>query len=445
MLSTNFESRTEPATSVTVYRLTDGKRPTIHRFYDTSPISPSGRFVALTEFPYDDRLPAPGDQARVFVLDLETAEEVYSTVTSAWDTQVGAHAQWGDSDAALYFNRLDTADWTPYGVKVDIFSRSEDRLANTVYMVSPDGSTALSPCLRRIGITQPGYGVVVPTDLIKRNRGASVDDGLYSTDTQSGRSQLLASFADLLGQTGLQQTRANSSGAFYGFHVKWNPQGDRVMFVMRFAHDSAGVGKTDNYLFTLSPDGRDVALALGPDEWEGGHHPNWCPDGRSIVMNLIYPRPADWRVRSSALASRIARRLGFRYFPRSRRLSLVQMDHRGDDFRILAPSSVGSGHPTVDPSGKLLITDAYPSEEVAFADGTVPIRGIDIDADVETCLLRVNTRPRFAGSKNEWRIDPHPAWDRSGQLITFNGSKDGCRSVYVADLSSIVNDIGSYS
>ena len=83
MISTKFETNTEPSTSIKVYRLTDGNRPTIHRFYDTSPVSPSGRYIALTEFPYDDRLPVPGDQARVFVLDLETAEEVYSTLTSA--------------------------------------------------------------------------------------------------------------------------------------------------------------------------------------------------------------------------------------------------------------------------------------------------------------------------------------------------------------------------
>ncbi|MCV7269132.1 hypothetical protein [Mycolicibacterium doricum] len=379
------------------------------------------------------------------MLDLETAEEVYSTLTSAWDTQVGAHAQWGDTDDALYFNRLDSADWSPYGVKVDFIARREDRLDTTVYMVSPDGSAALSPCLRRIGITQPGYGVVVPTDRIKTNRGASAEDGLYSTDTASGRSRLLISFADLISQAGIRQGQSHSSGAFYGFHTKWNPQGDRVMFIVRFAPDSARVGKTENYLFTLAPDGRDVALALGPDEWEGGHHPNWCPDGRSIVMNLIFPRPAGWRMSSSTLAGRIARRLGFRYFPRARRLSFVRIDHRGRETRILAPSSVGSGHPTVDPSGKLLITDAYPSEEVAFEDGTVPIRAIDIAADVETCLLRVNTRPQFVGRNNEYRIDPHPAWDRSGKIITFNGSKDGCRSVFLADLSPFIDNLQSDS
>ncbi|TFV58189.1 hypothetical protein E4P42_12525 [Mycobacterium sp. PS03-16] len=378
------------------------------------------------------------------MLDLETAEEVYSTLTSAWDTQVGAHAQWGDQDDALYFNRLDP-DWVPYGVKVDITERREDRLEHTVYMVSPDGRAALSPCLRRIGIAQPGYGVLVPTNLIKRNRGASAEDGLYSTDTASGRSRLLISFADLMSNVGLKRRERDLSGGFYGFHTKWNPQGDRVMFIVRFAPDSGRVGKTENFLFTLAPDGRDVALALGPDEWEGGHHPNWCPDGRSIVMNLIHPRPASWRMSTSTLASRIARRIGLRYFPRARRLSFVSIDHRGEHKRIIAPSSVGSGHPTIDPSAKLLISDAYPSEEVAFKDGTVPIRGIDIASEVETCMLRVDTRPRYVGRNNEYRIDPHPAWDRSGNFITFNGSMNGCRSVFLADLSPIIDKLGSDS
>ena len=38
----------------------------IHRYCDSSPFSPSGRFLAVTQLPREDRLPRPGDVARVF-------------------------------------------------------------------------------------------------------------------------------------------------------------------------------------------------------------------------------------------------------------------------------------------------------------------------------------------------------------------------------------------
>ncbi|KMO80466.1 TolB family protein [Mycolicibacterium obuense] len=439
MISDKFKSWTEPSSSVKVYQITDGARPAIHRFYDTSPISPSGRYIALTEFPFDDRLPSPGDRARVFVVDLHTGDEVYSTTTAAWDTQVGAHAQWGKSDECVYFNKMDTESWIPYGVKVDIFKRIEQRLAFTVYMISPDGSRALSPCLRRIGIAQPGYGVMAPAEKIPRNDGASMEDGLFVVDTETGHARLLISFKDLLSRAGC--VARPEPGGYYGFHVKWSPSGDRIMFIVRFKPESAGVGKTQNYLFTLNADGSDPVLALSPEAWEGGHHPNWCPDGRSIVMNLIHPRASSWRLRGANLATRIARKLGVRLFMNSRRLSFVKIDERGRKIDVAAPGIVGSGHPSIDPSSRLLVSDSYPSEEPAFGDGTVPIRGINLSTGEETCLIRIDTRPRYNGTNSEYRIDPHPAWELAGTRITFNGSVHGCRSVFVADLADLLSTL----
>lgn len=438
MISSQFDSWIEPVSGVVVHKITNGLRPTIHRFYDTSPISPSGRYIALTEFPFEDRLPAPGDQARVFVLELSTAREIYSTFTAAWDTQVGAHVQWGASDEQLFFNRMDTAHWQPYGVKVDIQTNAEVRLEHSIYMISPDGLRSLSPCLKRIGLSQPGYGVITPADSVTRNVGISADDGLYSVDTSTGRSDLLISIAELFDSARLTHLIRHLRGSLYGFHVKWNSTGDRVMFIVRFVPDSERANTTKSYLFTLNPNGGDVALALTPEQWEGGHHPNWCPDGRSVVMNLIYPRPADWRISAFRIVSLLTRKLGIKYFPRARRLSFVLFDGYGGNFRHAAQGVTGSGHPTIDPSGRLLISDAYLNEEVAFEDGIVPIRGVDLATGTESYLMRVNTEPKFTGSRNEYRIDPHPAWDRSGRYVTINASVNGCRSVFIVDLADVL-------
>jgi hypothetical protein len=85
-----------------------------------------------------------------------------------------------------------------------------------------------------------------------------------------------------------------------------------------------------------------------------------------------------------------------------------------------------------------VLTDAYPREPVAYGDGSVPIRLIDLDAREETTLVRVPT-PLVVGPNEALRVDPHPAWDRSYQLIAFNAFLDGTRRVCVADLGSLVS------
>ncbi|MHC5035401.1 MAG: hypothetical protein ACYTFZ_10230, partial [Planctomycetota bacterium] len=59
-------------TTVPVRCVTPGFDGAIHRFFDTSPISPSGRYLALTRFLREDRPPSPSEAAEVVLVDLQT-------------------------------------------------------------------------------------------------------------------------------------------------------------------------------------------------------------------------------------------------------------------------------------------------------------------------------------------------------------------------------------
>jgi hypothetical protein len=161
MISENFSNYIAFSPAVPVWRVTDPSKPTIHRFFDSSPISPSGRYIALTEFPFQDRLPLPGECASVVVTDLQTGSIIYHTDTAAWDTQTGAHVQWGSDDNSLLFNRMDQDIWKPYGISVDPLTGIEFKLGGTIYHVSRDGNYSVSPDLVKITIAQAGYGVHV--------------------------------------------------------------------------------------------------------------------------------------------------------------------------------------------------------------------------------------------------------------------------------------------
>ncbi len=434
-----FPAYTQFNPAALVVRVSPHGVPAIHRFYDTSPISPSGRYVAMLRFPYEDRLPSPGDEAEVLVVDLTTNEIAYRAPTAAWDTQVGAHVQWGSKDEALFFNRIDTKIWRAYGVCANIFTGEERALAGTVYMISPDGRFSATPSLEKIALVQLGYGAHVPDLAGRENRGAPSDDGLFLVDTHGDRHQLLLSFAEMYERLfhHFKGIRLDSGG-FYGFHTKWSPSGDRILFIVRWRGDGDRRYHTRNYLLSVRPDGSDLTMAINATRWRAGHHPNWCPDGEHVVMNLSGEDYRALHVRIALFAARAARRLKIPFRPSIAQLRFMTFRYDGSEMHVIAPRHMGSGHPTMHRDGRYLLTDAYPSEPVSFGDGTVPIRLVDIEAGSVEDVIRMRTLPIFSGRYDELRVDPHPAWDASGRYLIFNGCPDGTRAVFVADMAALV-------
>lgn len=78
--------------------VTPSRRGVIHRFFDTSPFSPSGRYMALFQMPFEDRWPQPGDSGAVLLVDLQTGQTREIASTCGWEMQLGANVQWGGTD-----------------------------------------------------------------------------------------------------------------------------------------------------------------------------------------------------------------------------------------------------------------------------------------------------------------------------------------------------------
>jgi Tol biopolymer transport system component len=145
---------------------------------------------------------------------------------------------------------------------------------------------------------------------------------------------------------------------------------------------------------------------------KGGNHPNWCPDGEHVLMNLN------------------SQGTGIRF---------VRLAFDGSGCETLAPSIRGSGHPTLHPDNRHVLADAYPHEPVAYGDGTTPLRWIDITESREIALVRIRTRSDHEAATPALRVDPHPAWDRDYRRIAFNACPDGRRKVFVADLTTLLD------
>ena len=414
-------SQLDPA--VPVWCLTPERPGCFHRFFDTSPISPSGKYLAVFQMPFEDHTPEPGDKGNVVVIDLDSGEEVHVIPTAGWEPQMGANLNWGATDQQLYFNDVDTETWEAFAWQLDVVTGKKHKMEGTVYHASQDGKWLISANMRNMGRTQPGYGVVVPHELPQRNIGLSETDGFWLTNTETGKVERFFSIKELWKKADpAVKEFAPETHEIYGFHSKFNPQCNRLMVSLRWfpalEEPRWNMFKIDHSAvrfawITLKLDGSEVHCAVGPEEWEkGGHHGTWFPDGEHISMNLNIDREV---------------------------LRFVQVNQNGTGLRKMLNDVRGSGHPTVHPNGTHLITDTYTHEQgTSFGDGTIPLRWVDLRTGEEQCVVRIKTET--PADESVLRVDPHPAWDRTWRYVVFNGFVDGTRQVFVADMRSLLEN-----
>ncbi len=419
-MNKHFPKYEEFDPKVPVWCITADDNGCMHRFFDTSPISPSGRYLAVLQLPFEDRQPRPGESANVRVIDLETGQNQVVAETCGWEPQMGANINWGASDHELYFNDVDTDTWEPFAWKLDPITRKRQRMEGTVYHASPDGRWLISANLKTMRKTQPGYGVQVPDETVRANVGLVDGDGFYLTDTATGKKRLLASIKDLFTKADPPVLIGDPDQCeIYGFHSKFNPQSDRLMLSMRWfpAQDRPlwNMFKLDRSAVrfawvTMDLEGGQVHCAVGPEHWEkGGHHATWFPDGKRISMNLNIDRDG---------------------------LRFVQVDADGRNLKKMFDDVPGSGHPTVHRDNRHMLTDTYTHEKTAFGDGTIPLRWIDLKTGDEEVIVRINTKQPCPDGVI--RVDPHPAWDRSWRYVAFNGHVGGTRRVFIADMEGLL-------
>ena len=396
------------------WRVVGGARTT-HRFFDSSAISPSGRYVCATrtrrEGPADV---TPGDVAEVVVYDLQKKRKdrfpvVYRRPTAAWDAQLGAQVQWGASDDDLYFNDVvgTRGDGAPIvrGVRSDWQRGRETRLPTPVYHVTRDGARAAAPRdLAALRMTQDGYGVVATPAQLRHLE--TQKDGVHVLDLRTNATAFLELSALVAAAELEERPRAVAGGDArkgaechrHVFHVKWNAKGTRLLVVVRARGHGCPRGDA-NHALTVDPDGADVKVVA---TWlRDGNHPNWLEDGR-LSMNY------EGKV-------------------------CAFDDVEGASCQVL--SERASGHPVGVPGrGDLVVTDTYAKEHAAFGleAGEAALRVLS-GGDREAWLGVFPVAALGTMPTDVWRCDAHPAFDLKGRRLALNVWVRGSRRVAVTD------------
>jgi len=383
----------DPACAVVA--ITPPEQAHMHTYYDVCPWSPSGRELLCLRLGFEDREPAPDDRAELCVIDLKDRTVRVVAETAGWGFQTAAHQAWGRTDGTVYFNDK-RAGWAA-GVRLDLASGQRTWLDGPIWQVDPAERFAICTCLNRGRLTQRGYGMTFrPADELTNADRASADDGLYRVDLHSGRQSLLVSLAEVWE---VLPDREDLDGAvLYAFHCKLNPQADRILLVVRARFDD---GRFLASLVACRADGSGLRTVVPHRLWaRGGHHPIWHPNGRQVLMNLT---PTDAGMRFCLIDADTGR------------------------LEVLLDEPPGSGHPSIRPDGKLLLTD---QTRESGGVRTAAVRLVDLAEGTWRDLCAVRS-PAVGGSP--LRRDAHPVWDRTGRRVCFLAAPAGRRQLFIAD------------
>lgn len=396
----------------------------MHTYYDIVPWSPSGRYLAVTRLPFQDHDPVYGETADVCIVDLyeQTIQTVYTT--KAWGYQLGANLNWGKTDRYLYTN--DIIEGEGVCTRIDLETEEVFHYVGPMTHIAPNESHVIGFPLDKINASQRGYGMpeVPGKDVQNIPVGPALKtEGIWKTDLKTNIKSLIVSIYDFYEKVPNKDDFKDR--AFYLFFSKYNRQGTRCNEFLRGVMPNPPKGQPQWMQMALNhkPDGSDINMAVTygvyppmedwhrwrPDWKSGGHHIAWTPDGDHFTMNLV---------------------------PDGKTMRFCYFKYDGSEFKVLSEKILGGGHPTMEKTGKYLVTDAYPTESMVSSNKEVPIRLIDLDTEKEKNICTVYTLGKEVGGT--LRCDAHPCWDWNYQKVCFNGAPEGKRQVFIADLESVL-------
>jgi hypothetical protein len=401
--SYNFEPYLSDSSSVPATKITPDDGYYVFTYFDVCPFSPSQRYLATTRLPFQNRLPVLGDTADVCVIDLQeqTIETVYTT--KSWGYQTGALLNWGATDRHLYTN--DVIDGRAVCVRIDLESGEATPFSGPMYNIAPDESSVVGFPLELMDISQAGYGAPCkdPHNPKKLPIGAATDEGIWKTDLHTNECTLLVSLADVAAQ--LPEPPPQENGTFYFWHAKFNRQSNRIMVVLRCLFPDYW-GQRNPSTFTIKPDGSDLCYLPFTHPWNAkGGHANWHADSKHLIRNVIEPNGAE------------------RY---------CQVHANGTKRTLLSEHLTGGGHPSIEPTGRYVITDARSGDQV-----TLKLSDVKTHREHDLCTLPTFDKASLKDSV--FRLDGHPVWNRDYNKVCMQAAPEGVRQLFIADLSDYVN------
>ena len=366
----------------------------------TIPWSGDGRYLLALQTTFIDRMPNCDEAAEVILIDTQNGNAIRQIDRSrAWNPQQGTMFYWNPKAPAtqFFFNDRDPQSGKVFAVLFDIIRgkrvrefRFEDAPVGNSG-VAQGGGWFLAINYARLARLRPVTGYPQAYDWTV-GQAAPGDDGIFRVDVETGRKDLIVSFAQLKEKLKGLDPDIEKRHLFIN-HTLCNRDSDRLYFYCRADFEEAEESKRLNVPFTVRPDGTELTVQR---VFIGGH-PDWAEGSRIIGAR------SNQQVLYDVLAQQVVQTMGGpEIFP-----------NPGGDIAL-------------SPDGRWLVNGRSTKQGNAFtfferATGRV----------VNSPVLPVGT-----WKSKEVRLDPAPCWNRAGDAVVVTGlAEDRTRQMFLLKLN----------
>ena len=368
-------------------------------FHDHSPFSHDNSKLLANKAEFDLRMPKLGDALTVgFFEGKDHQNFIKIAETNAWCWHMGCKLQWVGQTNKVIFN--DHIDGKNVSRIIDVETKNERVLESAIGSVSPDGLWAIGYSFARVQRCMPGYGYIQDVEELSLDDTVP-EDGIYRVDIDTGLKTDILSLKDLV------NTKPESSMKMmkhYVTHTIISPDSRRFIFLHRWIDPKGPVDKRISRLVVADFDGKIVDI--------------FNTDG--MVSHI------GWQDRNHVVAYCRVPQFDDKY--------VVFEVGKSDLSSIIGNKTLTSdGHPSFDSSERWMVTDSYPDRRRIQ---NLIIFDTKSNKKYEVAKLPQPKEFQSPSHYKHWGCDLHPRWDRKSEMVCFDATFSGVRSLCTMDFGS---------
>jgi hypothetical protein len=375
-----------------ITRLSAGSKHHFFGYYGICPWNSSRQFHLAHQTDFHDRTPEMKDRAAVGLINAKDGSFLQFDETRAFNLQQGSMMHWIDAGLGEEFTFNDWEGDRLVTRVVNPQSRTRRTLNGALAAASPCDPVGIGLNFARMSACRPVVGYANEIYTTENLTPIPEDDGLFTIDLKTGRSELLISIADV------HKLSPHHQQPHWFNHVVFNPEGTRLLFFCRVIQQ----GQFFHSVWTVNTDGTDLRCLI--EYGQIASHYAWS-NAETIMISCDV--------------------LGAMQF--------VSLNIKSREIKPMAIEGFpADGHNAFSPDNLFIICDTYPEG---------PNRECRLLLHDRTTqqTSHLGSFAHAANIKGNWRCDLHPRWSPDGRTITFDSVHEGTRQIYAVDVSEMVH------